>query len=83
MLGLFCRSIHIVSQVHALIVVPYASWCILHEKPEYSDNRAFGWNPEAGHLLAISSACVMIYLLKSVSLTKSRIGIFYGTLSTL
>ncbi|KAF9532161.1 TLC domain-containing protein [Crepidotus variabilis] len=48
-------SIHVVSQVHALIIVPYAAWCILHEASESSlQDRVFGWDSRAGHLFAIA-----------------------------
>jgi len=47
------RSIHVVSQVHALVIVPYALWCIIHEDPVIQD-RAFGWDGKAGYLYAIA-----------------------------
>ncbi|KAJ3513877.1 hypothetical protein NLJ89_g2708 [Agrocybe chaxingu] len=47
-------SIHVVSQVHALIVVPYALWCILHEAPGRDQERAFGWDHKVGYVHAIA-----------------------------
>jgi len=47
-------SIHVVSQVHVLIIVPYALWCILHDSPERLSNPAFGWDEKAGYLHAIA-----------------------------
>ncbi|KIM48787.1 hypothetical protein M413DRAFT_86010 [Hebeloma cylindrosporum] len=47
-------SIHVVSQVHVLIVVPFALWCILNETPEDGQDRAFGWNEHVGYVHAIA-----------------------------
>lgn len=52
------RSIHVVSQVHVLIVVPYALWCILNETPEHGQDRAFGWNEHVGYVHAIACGSV-------------------------
>jgi len=48
-------SIHVVSQVHALIIVPYALWSIWHEPAAQNADRAFGWNPVAGYVHAIAT----------------------------
>lgn len=53
-----CRSIHVVSQVHVIIVVPYAFWSILHDSPERLLNPAFGWDKQAGYVHAIACGCV-------------------------
>ncbi|KDR73589.1 hypothetical protein GALMADRAFT_251329 [Galerina marginata CBS 339.88] len=47
-------SIHVVSQVHVLVVVPYALYSILHESPERGDDKAFGWDPKVGYVHAIA-----------------------------
>ncbi|KAF8965309.1 TLC domain-containing protein [Flammula alnicola] len=47
-------SIHVVSQIHVLIVVPYALWCILHERPGRDQERAFGWDEKVGYVHAIA-----------------------------
>ena len=52
------RSIHVVSQVHVLIIVPYALWCILHDSFERLSNPAFGWDEKAGYLHAIACGWV-------------------------
>jgi len=48
-------SIHVVSQVHVLIVVPYALYCILHGTPGRDQDKAFGWDPTVGYVHAIAS----------------------------
>ncbi|KJA27065.1 hypothetical protein HYPSUDRAFT_63325 [Hypholoma sublateritium FD-334 SS-4] len=48
-------AIHIVSQVHVLVVVPYALWCIVHQSPENEQDRAFGWDAQVGHVHAIAA----------------------------
>jgi len=52
-------SIHVVSQVHVLIIVPCALWCILHEDPAPQSDRAFGWNEKAGYVNAIACGYFM------------------------
>jgi len=47
-------SIHVVSQVHTLIIVPVALWCIANEGPETEQNRAFGWDARIGYAYAIA-----------------------------
>ncbi|TFK30116.1 DUF887-domain-containing protein [Coprinopsis marcescibilis] len=47
-------SIHVVSQVHAVIIVPVALWCILSEGPETEQNRAYGWDDKIGYAYAIA-----------------------------
>lgn len=49
-------SIHVVSQVHVVIIVPCALWCILNDGPELSSNPAFGWDDHgrAGYVHAIA-----------------------------
>lgn len=47
-----------VSQVHVLVVVPYAFWSILHDSPERLLNPAFGWEEKAGYVHAIACGCV-------------------------
>jgi len=47
-------SIHVVSQVHVLVIVPYSFWSILHDSPERSMNPAFGWDEKAGYAQAIA-----------------------------
>ncbi|KAG6909620.1 hypothetical protein DXG01_016402 [Tephrocybe rancida] len=47
-------SIHIVSQIHALLIVPLALWVISHQQkaayqgPENARARAFGWDGRVG-----------------------------------
>ncbi|KAF8163559.1 TLC domain-containing protein [Crassisporium funariophilum] len=47
-------SIHVVSQVHVVIIVPYALWVILNEKPDRGAERAFGWDENVGYVHAIA-----------------------------
>ncbi|KAF8643855.1 hypothetical protein AX16_008872 [Volvariella volvacea WC 439] len=49
-------AIHVVSQVHTVIVVPLALWNIYKEPSGYIDNqeKAFGWTDSAGFLHAIA-----------------------------
>ncbi|KIK59585.1 hypothetical protein GYMLUDRAFT_44540 [Collybiopsis luxurians FD-317 M1] len=47
-------SIHVVSQVHALVVVPLALYAM--NSPELNKDRAFGWDDQSGKLQAIASA---------------------------
>ncbi|KAH6918382.1 TLC domain-containing protein [Coprinopsis sp. MPI-PUGE-AT-0042] len=47
-------SIHVVSQVHALVVVPMAMWAIWNEGPETEQNRAFGWDDRIGQAYAVA-----------------------------
>lgn len=49
-----CRAIHVVSQLHTLIIVPMSIWCILKESEEVENNRAFGWDDRVGHTFAIA-----------------------------
>ncbi|KJA16874.1 hypothetical protein HYPSUDRAFT_71051 [Hypholoma sublateritium FD-334 SS-4] len=51
------RAIHIVSQVHVLLVVPCALWCIVHQSPENEQDRAFGWDAQVGYVHAIAAGC--------------------------
>ncbi|TFK42345.1 TLC domain-containing protein [Crucibulum laeve] len=48
-------SIHVVSQVHTLIIVPLALWCILSESPDRAKDPAFGWDERAGFVHAIAA----------------------------
>jgi len=59
------RNIHVVSQVHALIVVPFSLWCIYNEGPDRGKtayDRAFGWDPVVGHVQAIAAGYAESYL---------------------
>ncbi|KAG6830757.1 hypothetical protein H0H92_014838 [Tricholoma furcatifolium] len=47
-------SIHVVSQIHTLIIVPFSLWAIYHESPERGADRAFGWDSMVGHVHAIA-----------------------------
>ena len=69
-----------VSQVHVLIIVPYALWCILNDSPERLSNPAFGWDEEAGYLHAIACGCVptLKYLNCRTGLYLFLIGISCG-----
>lgn len=51
---LFCRSIHVVSQLHAVIIVPLALWVLSREPPERGTDRAFGWGFDIGQVHAIA-----------------------------
>ncbi|KAH9483895.1 putative TLC domain-containing protein C17A2.02c [Psilocybe cubensis] len=48
-------SIHVVSQVHVLIIVPYALYSILNEDADRSLDKAFGWDARVGYVHAIAS----------------------------
>ncbi|KAF9014057.1 TLC domain-containing protein [Cyathus striatus] len=48
-------SIHVVSQVHTVIIVPLSLWVILKEEPGRDQERAFGWDDRAGPVFAIAS----------------------------
>lgn len=54
------RSIHVVSQVHVFIVVPFALYCIMNENPERKFDKAFGWDSRSGYVHAIACGCVFI-----------------------
>ncbi|KAF5380871.1 hypothetical protein D9615_004148 [Tricholomella constricta] len=47
-------SIHVVSQIHTLIIVPYAAWVLWHESPARGADRAFGWDEQVGYVHAIA-----------------------------
>ncbi|EDR14781.1 uncharacterized protein LACBIDRAFT_305847 [Laccaria bicolor S238N-H82] len=47
-------SIHVVSQVHTVIILPLSLWCILIESPERTSDRAFGWEKNIGYVHAIA-----------------------------
>lgn len=48
------RAIHVVSQLHTLIIVPMSIWCMVKESEELENNRAFGWDDRIGHTFAIA-----------------------------
>jgi len=59
------RNIHVVSQVHALIVVPFSLYCIFSEGPERGKtarDRTFGWDPLVGHVQAIAAGYAELHL---------------------
>jgi len=47
-------SIHVVSQVHAVIIVPFALWVLWNESPARNQDRAFGWDEQVGYAHAIA-----------------------------
>ncbi|GLB34737.1 putative TRAM, LAG1 and CLN8 homology domain [Lyophyllum shimeji] len=47
-------SIHVVSQVHTVIIVPLSLWVLWHESPERVQDRAFGWDHRTGYVHAIA-----------------------------
>lgn len=49
-----CRSIHVVSQVHTLIIVPMSIWCMVGESEEMENNKAFGWSDRVGYTFAVA-----------------------------
>jgi hypothetical protein len=49
-----CRSIHVVSQVHTLIIVPMSIWCIVNQNEDIANDRAFGWDDRVGYTYAIA-----------------------------
>lgn len=54
------RSIHVVSQIHVIIVVPLVIWVLARETKERSEDRAFGWSEDVGFVHAIACGCVKI-----------------------
>lgn len=54
------RSIHVVSQVHSIIIVPLALRT-LHLSALEKD-RAFGWHPDSGFVQAIACGRVLSFL---------------------
>lgn len=48
------RAIHVVSQVHAVVVVPLALWVLYNEPPERVRDRAFGWDDRVGYVHAFA-----------------------------
>jgi hypothetical protein len=54
------RSIHVVSEAHALVVVPLALCCL--RLPSLEVDRVFGWDDLAGTVQAIACGCVLIFL---------------------
>jgi len=49
------RSIHAVSQVHAVIIVPLSLYILATESKERAQDRAFGWAEEVGFVHAIAA----------------------------
>ncbi|KAF8077735.1 TLC domain-containing protein [Lyophyllum atratum] len=47
-------SIHVVSQVHTVIIVPFALWVLWNESPVRNQDRAFGWDEQVGYVHAIA-----------------------------
>lgn len=47
-------SIHVVSQVHTLIIVPMSIWCMVGESEEMENNKAFGWSDRVGYTFAVA-----------------------------
>ncbi|KAF6763948.1 TLC domain-containing protein [Ephemerocybe angulata] len=47
-------SIHVVSQVHTLIIVPMSIWCIWKEDGALDSDRAFGWDDRVGYTYAVA-----------------------------
>ena len=47
------RDLHVVSIVHALIVIFLAGRCL--SIPSLDENRAFGWDEDAGFVFAIAT----------------------------
>ncbi|TEB26657.1 DUF887-domain-containing protein [Coprinellus micaceus] len=47
-------SIHVVSQVHTLIIVPMSIWCIVNQNEDIANDRAFGWDDRVGYTYAIA-----------------------------
>ncbi|RDB21125.1 putative TLC domain-containing protein C17A2.02c [Hypsizygus marmoreus] len=47
-------SIHVVSQIHALLIVPLALYVRAHESAARREDRAFGWDGRVGMLHAIA-----------------------------
>ncbi|KAG5654123.1 hypothetical protein H0H81_007175 [Sphagnurus paluster] len=45
-------AIHVVSQVHAVLIVPLSLWVLWNESP--APDRAFGWDARAGHVYAVA-----------------------------
>jgi hypothetical protein len=55
----FCaRSIHVVSQLHAVIIIPFAYRCL--GLVSLDQDRAFGWDSRAGTVQAIACGCVLL-----------------------
>lgn len=48
------RSIHVVSQVHTVIIVPLSLYILATETKERGRDRAFGWAEEVGFVHAIA-----------------------------
>lgn len=47
-------SMHVVSQVHTVIIVPLALWTMAREMEERETDKAFGWHGDVGFLHAIA-----------------------------
>ena len=47
-------DVHVVSLVHALLVIPLAIWAKLNQSPALERDKAFGWDPALGDVFAIS-----------------------------
>ena len=54
------RCIHVVSEVHALLVVPLALCCL--RLPLLEVDRVFGWDDRVGTVQAIACGCVFFIL---------------------
>jgi hypothetical protein len=47
-------DIHVVSLVHALIIIPLALRAKLNQSPDLEGDKAFGWDPALGDVFGIS-----------------------------
>ncbi|KNZ79336.1 hypothetical protein J132_10687 [Termitomyces sp. J132] len=47
-------SIHVVSQIHAILIVPLSLWALYYEPAERAGDRAFGWDERVGYVHAVA-----------------------------
>lgn len=60
--GCCLRSIHVVSQVHTMIIVPLALWSLAREAEERRSDKAFGWDDDVGFVHAVACGWVVCAL---------------------
>ena len=49
------RAIHVVSQVHSIVIVTAAFYAILTETPDLKLDKAYGWNDSIGFVHGVAT----------------------------
>jgi hypothetical protein len=48
------RSMHVVSQVHTVIILPLVLWALAREGQAIREDKAFGWDDNVGFVHAVA-----------------------------